>query len=830
MEFKEKILSILIFTFCLLLGIQQTSYGKEKIIQNNPISGKNLITVLIPPTGEKAYGIAGEAFADLWERVTGQRPAVILMESGNIELPEGDVVVIGSDAVNPIVHNLIRSGTLEGLDIVYGGDNYRMLSIGIDGRNCLILAGGSGRSTIYAVYDFFRKQAGVEYFWDGDVIPHSDQIKLTGIDVDEQPRFEYRGLRYFAHRGLHRFQAEHWDLEDWKVEIDWLMKKRFNMFMLRTGIDDLFQRAFPNDVSYPPVDAQDPDAQQRSFNDRTSFWQLKYRGELRKQVLQYARDRGLLHPEDVGTITHWYSHTPSSFYRSNPDFPVIKDQKSGYSLPTHAIWDIESQRSWDTYWKLTETHIHEFGGGTPRLFHTIGMAERTFGATYRENLQSKLYVYRKTQQKLREHYPDVPLLIASWDFSDERWKDNDVQNLLKEFDPNRTIIFDYTSDNISTTPYRDWGLFNKFPWIFGIIHSFANNSDIHGNYKNIIAPRLQEASADSKCIGLVTWSEISHSDTYLLEYVADNSWQPKRLEVEKATERYCDSRYPTEIAKTMKPLWSSFLTLSQSHNWGRTLGTVREPQFRILTSRELINLTPDHINELKAELQRLQSGLKRSTEVLRELAGMADKYFENPFWQRDAIDMARTISSSALLASMDYGAILMDAWRHKKSSPSEIKQFARLSQDLLASMSDILSLSDDFSMYASLNKLSNAKELGGVDPLINPHSEQTLKANAENGYCRSHHYELVEYVYRSELNAYWNWVLKRIKSGDRSEWNRPPEFREQEKIIADRFYDTPLSEMAPTVSRNSKNMSKILIRTEQMVNKLLHELDINSQR
>ena len=177
----------------------------------------------------------------------------------------------------------------------------------------------------------------------------------------EKPRFAYRGLRYFAHRGLHRFQAEHWDLDDWKREIDWCVKKRFNLFMLRTGIDDLFQRAFPDDVPYPPTDAKDPDGVDRSYDDRTSFWALKYRGELRKQVLQYARDRGLVHPEDTGTITHWYSHTPSSFYRSRPDFPVIRDQKSGYSLTTQAIWDIESPVTWDAYWKLTETHIREFG-------------------------------------------------------------------------------------------------------------------------------------------------------------------------------------------------------------------------------------------------------------------------------------------------------------------------------------------------------------------------------------------------------------------------------------------------------------------------------------
>ena len=233
------------------------------------------LTVLVPPSGEKAYAIAGETFADLWEKVTGHRPAVKQAESAGTALPEGDLVLIGSDAVHPVVHELIYAGVLDSLDIVYGGDGYRILSLPHDGRRVVIVAGGSGRSTIYAVYDFFRRQAGAEYFWDGDVIPHRDAIELAGLDVREQPRFEYRGLRYFAHRGLHRFQAEHWDLDDWKREIDWLVKKRFNLFMLRTGIDDLFQRAFPDEVPYPPTDAKDPDAKPRSYDDRTSFWALK---------------------------------------------------------------------------------------------------------------------------------------------------------------------------------------------------------------------------------------------------------------------------------------------------------------------------------------------------------------------------------------------------------------------------------------------------------------------------------------------------------------------------------------------------------------------------
>jgi hypothetical protein len=811
----------LLFLF-FLSSAPKFSFGKDTFDTSGSVINK--ITVLVPSTGEKAYKIAGESFTDLWEKVTGQRLTVNLISGDNSELPEGDVVLIGSDAVNPLVHDMIRTGTIESLDIIYGEDNYRILSVSKEGRTCLILAGGSGLSTIYAVYDFFRKQAGVEYFWDGDVIPRRDQIQISEININEQPRFQYRGLRYFAHRSLFRFQAEHWDLEDWKKEIDWLMKERFNFFMLRTGIDDLFQRAFPEDVPYPPEDAQDPDAAQRSYDDRTSFWPLKYRGELRKKVLEYARDRGLLHPEDVGTITHWYSHTPSSFYRSNPDFPVIKDQKTGYSRPTQAIWDIESQRSWDAYWKLTETHIREFGGGSPRMFHTIGMAERTFGNTERENLQSKLYVYRKTQQMFREHYPDASLLIASWDFIGWKWKDQDVQRLIKEFDPKRTIILDYTSDKDDKVTYRDWDLYNKFPWIFGIFHSLEKNSDIHEDYK-ILTPRLKEAIADSMCVGLITWSEISHSDTYLLEYLADNIWDPKRLEIEKATERFCNSRYPSGTSEDMKPLWTAFLDLSQSLHWGFNGILFNEPQFRVLSSGPFINLTPETITKLENDFQRIYPGLKQSPEVLRGLAALTDKMYNNEMWRRDALDMARTIASRAYFISLAHGACKMEAWRQQKTDADQIRPLAKLSQDLLSVMGDVLAMSDDYSMYASLSRLSNAKELNGVRPKVNPNSENTLKGNAENGYCRSHQFELLQYVYRPELDNYWNWVLKRIKSGDKSEWKHPAEFDKQEKIIVDRFYETPLVEMAPTIARDSKNMSDILIHLEKVVNKLLDEIN-----
>jgi len=284
----------------------------------------------------------------------------------------------------------------------------------------------------------------------------------------------------------------------------------------------------------------------------------------------------------------------------------------------------------------------------------------------------------------------------------------------------------------------------------------------------------------------------------------------------------------------MKQLWNSFLTLSQSLHWQHWdfEGILdSEPQFRILTKGYLINLTPGVVTNLETDLRRVYPGLKQAPEVLKGLSAIADNSYDNPLWRRDALDMARTIASRAYFASLARGVCQMEAWRQQKANPADIRQLAKLSQELLAVMSDVLAMSDDFSMYASLCRLSNAKELGGVQPMVNPHSEQTLKGNTENaeagnGYCRSHQYELLQYVYRPELTTYWNWVLKRMKSEDRTEWKRPAEFEEQEKIIVDRFYATPLANMAPTMLKDSKNLSDILTRMEKLINKLLNEFNM----
>ena len=204
-----------------------------------------MLKILIPETKTCFQDLAAE-FTKLYKAVTGNVLHTVFQDDGT-----SDLICFGTDADSALIHQWQIEKKIPNFSIRYGSDSYQILSACIDQRKMLFLVGGNTRAFFYAVYDFFEKAAGCHWFWDGDRIPKAEHIPIEGWDIRESPRFEYRGLRYFAHRGLMRFQAEHWDFEDWKKEFDWVLKKRLNLAMLRIGMDDLFQKAFPQIVPYP---------------------------------------------------------------------------------------------------------------------------------------------------------------------------------------------------------------------------------------------------------------------------------------------------------------------------------------------------------------------------------------------------------------------------------------------------------------------------------------------------------------------------------------------------------------------------------------------------
>lgn len=743
------------------------------------------MTKILVPHSKGIFNIAADILADYWKQITGESLETVTADDG------GDLLVLGSDATNAFTHAQIIDKTILAFAFKTGTDEYAFKSAAQGGRKLLFFAGARPRALLYAIYDFLERCCGCRYFWDGDIVP-AGKIDITGLDVHEAPRFDYRGLRYFAHRSLDRFQAEHWDLSQWKHEIDWIVKKRLNMFMLRIGLDDLFQKTFPDIVSYPEWKV--PEAVPRSYDDRNLFWPLQFRGQLRKQLLAYARERDLMHPEDVGTMSHWYSRTPLEYLdKVKPGF--MPQSTTGYAQPTGLVWDIRKDANLDAYFKLTETHIREYG--SPELFHTIGLAERRCYKDDAANHEIKLYTYRRIIAKLREKYPLSPLLVGSWDFP-MYWTPMQVRELLSQFDPSNTLILEYTSDTDNEgNNFLDWDMMGKFPWIFGIFHAYESHNEMRGNY-DIIERRLPMAVEDKMCKGLIFWPEISHSDTLMLEYLAANAWHPTpdNIAIESFLPKFCAERYGTK-APVMTPIWQRALPLIKARFWNGPGARPEHYYVNLLTHAWYF--IPLYSSSNIVAARNLHNDLtKPLADASLFLRALADLKLddESPFVVRDTIDLVRM----AAIRTFDYvmyGFIArFQDWRDGANIAPELTTALSRALELASLLYNILASSDDFSLNASLKALRAKHE-------TNPDFEYTLKGNLENGYCRTQCAELISNVCIPELMGIVEWFLERINSGNRAPTSDAKESCAAiHKNVVDKFYDEPLANMAPDRARN----------------------------
>ncbi len=741
-----------------------------------------LMSLLIvrPEKCGKAYIMAAQAFADMYNKITGKSAVLSDCDDGKSTL-----VIIGSDAVNDFLMNELAEGAICDLGIRYGTDDYCIRTYKKGERNVLVLAGGRGRSTLYAVYGYFEEFMNCRYFWDGDVIPKSDEIITEGIDKAYSPRFFYRGLRYFAHRGLKRFQAEHWSYEDWKAELDWMMKKRLNFFMLRIGMDDAWQRAFPDTVHYADgfYNSEQEVTYTDGYDNRSDFWTAKYRGELRKKVMQYANDLDIMSATDTGTMTHWYSRTPVEFLKKKNPVLLTQADSQYNKYDTGRVLDFRIKENMECYMQLTKTMAAEYDKNN-YLFHTIGLGERRMYKDNEKNFRLKKLCYRRIAERIREEFPNSKLMLATWDFVGW-WRPEEVRAFIDELDPERTVILDYTSEGKDEIQnFTSWGVVNKFPWIFGLFHAYESESELRGPYERS-DERLRVAANDPYCKGMILWPELSHSDPLILEYLAQSSWSPLENSIEEMTRYYSLGRYGS-FGERMNACWQAFLPFMKLSSWGGyTRVETPEDQFRTdsywCTHSDIFvkpawfirgagksKPTADYYEKTIEEVSKYFDALPKIIDGLAEVNAET----EDVFIRRDSVDIVRTVCGRFLnyiLAKCTYGF-------GKEISITEAKKHYLT---LMGLLSQLLWHCDDFSVNKSF------EELSAVAP-INPDFEAVLKDNLLNEYCSQYCAELVDNVFIEEGEAVFDYLAEPYEI---------PALWENSVRIFEKFKNTPIEKM-----------------------------------
>lgn len=665
--------------------------------------------------------------------------------------PEDKIYSLAEDAFCSIYEKVCVFDDADKVCFVISGSGDEAYSIFSEG-DTLVIEGGRKRALLYGVYDYFARFFGVSYYWDGDRYPREKKNLIYPTEkYTSSPAFELRGMRYFAHRGLTRFQAEMWGNDDWKKEIDYLVKRRFNMFMPRMGSEDVFQRAFPEICPYPENDGP-IDSDRHGFDDRTSAWGLKYRGDLIRKIYDYAKERDLIIPVDCGTMTHWYSRTPKEYIDAvNPK--TLVQSTSLYGDKCGLVWDIRDKKYLYDYFRLTDTVVRD--SGQDMLFHTIGLAERLFSDDRQKNLELKTEVYREISAYLKENYPKAKLLIATWDFA-MYWKPDEVKKLLESLDPEQCIIFDYTSESRDdVNNFTSWGVTEKFPYVFGIFHAYEPNNDIRGDYERI-EERKAHIFGDKACKGFVLWPELSHGDGFMIEYTAENAWKGN-VTREEMLGVYCRHRY--EESEKMFSLYEKLYPVSRLFAWGFCSEHPERDVFR----NYYLNLSPSDfgyspvfgkLNDFQKK--RIEFYLPRYDEVkeiipdiLSDAAALYDS--ADAQCRRDLFDIIRTAVSRWL----HFEVMRLQTRQNDKALMEKI-------YSVLALFADLLDSSDDFSLVRSFERLKNERS-------VNPYFETTIKENTCTEYCLTDIAEIVRYYSLPAAGLTFDYLQGKISKDEYAE-------------------------------------------------------------
>ena len=670
-----------------------------------------------------------------------------------------------------------------------GRDAYRIRS---EGEGVRFVASNE-RSLFYAVYDLFARRAGCAWFWDGDVVPRRERLDLSGLDVSEESQFEYRGLRYFAHRGLTRFQAEHWGLEDWKREIDWMLKNRLNLFMLRIGQDDMFQKAFPDIVPYPDPAKPLPEAMP-GYNNRSLFWSLQFRGELRKQVLAYAFERGMMCPEDFGTMSHWYSRTPYAFLEKMKP-PFLPQQGGSYGHETDRVWDVLADQKWlDCYWRITEASIANYGRAD--LLHTIGLGERRCSTNRAENTRIKVEVLERNIAEARKRHPGSKILLAGWDFYQE-WRPEEIKDLFARLDWKDLVLWDYEAD--ATQDFRrdmkgllnnftKWDVVGRLPYTFGIFLCLEQGLDCRADYP-VLEERQKAVKDDPFCKGYIFWPESSHTDTLLLHYFTQNSWRAGVRTADELRADFCRQRYGAGLAERMTRCWKAVNDVSAGIGWSGNYGA-------------RCTLVPSPSADLQDRVPTTEELMAQYGPLFAELA---DVPWNTPFEVRDTIDLARTAGDRLAIAARVDLVNTWRAWRNGKAAGEDVLKAADRFVVLGEAMADLLDLHTDYSLWESFGRLD------AIERIRNPDFEHVLVDNATCGYCRSHQAEAARHYYLPAMRMLAETIRGKVAANDKAGYDMKA-LRDRFEGLRESLLQRPLGEMRPTLPRTRENFAKALGR------------------
>lgn len=631
--------------------------------------------------------------------------------------------------------------------------------------NLLVLAGTSDRSTLYAVYDFLEKEAGIGFFRIAEYIPKSPSLEIKHQYRIEKPYFKYRMFETDSGTSCH---YSNWanSREDWVWNVEYRIKKKLNPFYFSYG-------------AYPIDEVMQDFGVDYRWEDRNGMQMGEFiASELKKRGVTFiaSLSEGSVQPE-------FAEKYPEAKYI---DATWVGTFKNRYLHPNDPLFD-RYVSSFIKHYKANYGSIDSF------CFSPYD--EKVFGSSQEERREILTSLAKRMGEIINREDPKANVSFHSWAFHNRAYWTNEIVKDFFNAIPSGTklVIVDFAS-NVSPF-YKETNYFWGKDWIYGFYYQDGPDSYLRQDIGGIITEIQDINSNHGNCVGIYMVPEVTEPNEVMAELGCQLGWNPN-LTRKEFLDSYIFRRYGKDSFKTMRQVWETLAdTVYGEYGsceprqlegcpWSSNYAAEPKYHFRLGTSniggREIT--FSGYVEEMERREKVLPALKKAIALALQEINNQSGSllYYQDIFevTRQFIVELFNQNLMRAEMAFVD-----KDKEAFKKYSEN-----ALYCLDLQVQLHKSMYSWPEFSFSALTSKGKSAlmgnRPWGDIVRWMAGLQGDKINTPLAD-YWRMDKYESLKYYYQPRIQAYLAFLQKRMDAGD----NALPSPQKPETIsIRDSFY------------------------------------------
>ncbi|MCM8808259.1 MAG: alpha-N-acetylglucosaminidase C-terminal domain-containing protein [Candidatus Omnitrophica bacterium] len=403
-----------------------------------------------------------------------------------------NIIIIGTKQTLNI-KEFLTSKDLNFLNTFSDYDAFLIKTVKKNGKNFLIFVGSNERSCLYSIYHFFENELNYGFFWEGDVIPKFNSIKIKNLNIYEKAFFS---IRFYMQECNYGYTTRPWDINDWKKELLWMCKKKLNMIFI----------------------AED-------------HWNFIVK---RDEIVEEAKKLGLICVFHI-PLYRWAA-VDKKFIEENPNHKYVEAKYRDtfyYIYPTDELF-IEKGK------EKIKTVIEKYGKGNYYFISPYG--EASFPTLKDEELTQLRKDFAQTVINIiLSEDPEGKWIFWTWPFGFLNWNKKDVEIFLKQIPKEKVFICD-SPEKIGEWHYKRYNNFFDYNFALSFILLYGGDDHMKGNLFKTLQ-EIKKISEIKNLKGIYICPEILHYNTIYFDLLCYLAWNPVNLDMENYLNNFILKRY-----------------------------------------------------------------------------------------------------------------------------------------------------------------------------------------------------------------------------------------------------------------------------------------------